>query len=148
MSTKDEVFDYVMNSPEDTNPAVLRSLLNGIQEGGGGGGDIYYVSFHQIAQEPWYSDSWECDKGHVELFNAFEEGKRVIGKIYFYGNTSQWADVTVPCMGVWLDPGYSETRINFVWLGNFGDGYMTFNLLAMTDDSYDKIRYESRDLSC
>ena len=33
MSTKDDVFNYVMNSPEDTNPAVLRSLLNGIVEG-------------------------------------------------------------------------------------------------------------------
>lgn len=29
MSTIDEVFGYVMDSPENTNPAVLRSLLNG-----------------------------------------------------------------------------------------------------------------------
>jgi len=36
MSTKEEVFDYVMDSPEDTNPSVLRSLLNSIPEGGGG----------------------------------------------------------------------------------------------------------------
>ena len=27
MSTKDEIFDYVNDSPENTNPAVLRSLL-------------------------------------------------------------------------------------------------------------------------
>ena len=33
--SKDDVFDYVMESPQDTNPTVLRSLLNGIQEGGG-----------------------------------------------------------------------------------------------------------------
>lgn len=33
MSSKDDVFNYVMNSPEDTNPSVLRSLLNGIVEG-------------------------------------------------------------------------------------------------------------------
>lgn len=33
MSEKDNVFDYVMNSPEDTNPSVLRSLLNDIPEG-------------------------------------------------------------------------------------------------------------------
>ena len=36
MSEKDEVFDYVMDSPQDTNPAVLRSLLNAIPEDGGG----------------------------------------------------------------------------------------------------------------
>jgi len=43
MSTKDEIFDYVMNSPEDTNPAILRSLLNGVEEGGSGGGDMVYT---------------------------------------------------------------------------------------------------------
>lgn len=36
MSERDDVFDYVMDSPEDTNPSVLRSLLNAIPEGGGG----------------------------------------------------------------------------------------------------------------
>ena len=30
MATKDEIFNYVMKSPENTNPAVLRSLLNGV----------------------------------------------------------------------------------------------------------------------
>lgn len=38
MSNTDEIFDYVMNSPENTNPAVLRGMLNNI---GGGGGTFY-----------------------------------------------------------------------------------------------------------
>ena len=33
MVTKEEVFEYVMKSPENTNPGVLRSLLDGIEEG-------------------------------------------------------------------------------------------------------------------
>lgn len=37
MSEKDDVFDYVMDSPQDTNPSVLRSLLNSIPESGGAG---------------------------------------------------------------------------------------------------------------
>ena len=37
MSAKDDVFSYVMDSPQDTNPAVLRSLLNCIEEGGSSG---------------------------------------------------------------------------------------------------------------
>lgn len=37
MSEKDDVFDYVMNSPENTNPNVLHSLLDNIPEGGGAG---------------------------------------------------------------------------------------------------------------
>lgn len=32
MSTKDEIFDYVMHSPENTNPAVLGSMLNSAKE--------------------------------------------------------------------------------------------------------------------
>ena len=32
MSEKDDVFDYVMNSPENTNPNVLHSLLDNIPE--------------------------------------------------------------------------------------------------------------------
>lgn len=149
MSTKDDIFNYVMNSPEDTNPAVLKSLLNGIEEGGSGGGDIYYVNFHQVKEEPWDTDAWECDKEQYEIFTALNEGKRVIGKIYFYGNDTKWEDVMIPCMGKWSYPGYNnELRANFVWLGNFGDGYLTLNLLAMTDDSYSLIRYKSVDLSC
>jgi len=36
MPNTDEIFDYVMNSPENTNPAVLRGMLNSIEGGGGG----------------------------------------------------------------------------------------------------------------
>ena len=36
MPNANEIFDYVMNSPEDTNPAVLRGMLNSIEGGGGG----------------------------------------------------------------------------------------------------------------
>lgn len=32
MATKKEVFDYIMNSPENTNPAVLKSVLGGLKE--------------------------------------------------------------------------------------------------------------------
>lgn len=33
MSTKEEIFEYVMKSPENTNPAVLKSMLDGIEGG-------------------------------------------------------------------------------------------------------------------
>lgn len=36
--TKEEIFDYVMESPENTNPAILRSMLNELSSGSGGGG--------------------------------------------------------------------------------------------------------------
>lgn len=34
MSTKEEIFNYVMHSPENTNASVLGSLLNGLEGGG------------------------------------------------------------------------------------------------------------------
>ena len=37
MVTKDEIISYVMNTPANTNEAVLRSLLDGL----GGGGEVY-----------------------------------------------------------------------------------------------------------
>ena len=36
--TVDEVLSYVTNSPENTNYAVLKSMLNELAEGSGGGG--------------------------------------------------------------------------------------------------------------
>lgn len=59
MSTKEEVFKYVMNSPENTNPAVLGSLLNGIE--GGGGVDLPTGEKGQILQlDPREADTWKC----------------------------------------------------------------------------------------
>jgi len=37
MATNKEIIDYVIESPDNTNPNVLRSLL---ESNGGGGGDI------------------------------------------------------------------------------------------------------------
>lgn len=39
MSDKDEIFDYVMNNPENTNPAILRGMLNDL-----GGGSVIFAS--------------------------------------------------------------------------------------------------------
>ena len=76
MSTKDDVFNYVMNSPEDTNPAVLRSLLNGIQEGGGGGDDFIITYTITDYSEPYYEGS--LDKTWDEIKAAYTTGKNVI----------------------------------------------------------------------
>lgn len=33
--TKDEIIDYVLNSPENTNPNVLKGMLDQLDSGGG-----------------------------------------------------------------------------------------------------------------
>lgn len=60
MSTKDEVFDYVMDSPQDTNPSVLRSLLNGIEEGGTM--EDFIITF-TVNDESEYNYLGSMDKG-------------------------------------------------------------------------------------
>ena len=38
---KNDIIEYVMNTPHNTNRAVLSSMLNQLTESGGGGGDGY-----------------------------------------------------------------------------------------------------------
>ena len=45
--TKNEIFNYVMNDPSDTNPAVLRSMLDNISEGGGE--NMSFIEFNNIS---------------------------------------------------------------------------------------------------
>lgn len=78
MSTKDDVFDYVMNSPEDTNPAVLRSLLNGIEEGGSGGVEDFILTFTITDYDENLGYSGTLDKTWDEIKVAYTTGKNVI----------------------------------------------------------------------
>jgi len=84
MSTKDEIFDYVMNSPEDTNPAVLRSLLNGIEEGGSGGMEYFDITYTcEEGGEP------SIDKTHAQILSAYNSGK-VVRLIIPAGTQIEW----------------------------------------------------------
>ena len=77
MSTKDDVFNYVMNSPEDTNPAVLRSLLNGIEEGGSGGDD-FIITYTITNYDESLGYDGTLDKTCDEIKAAYTTGKNVI----------------------------------------------------------------------
>lgn len=52
MPNANEIFNYVMNSPENTNPAVLRGMLNSI-EGGGGGALVVHVDRNGTLDKTW-----------------------------------------------------------------------------------------------
>ena len=41
---KNDVIEYVMNTPHNTNRAVLNSMLNQLAEGGGGGGSAPVIN--------------------------------------------------------------------------------------------------------
>lgn len=72
MSTKGEIFDYVMHSPENTNPAVLGSMLNSLESEGGGGIEYFDVTYtYEEGGEP------SIDKTHAQILSAYNSGKVV-----------------------------------------------------------------------
>ena len=50
MPTTDEIIEYVMNTPDNSNPAVLRDMLNGL---GGGNSLMIHVNSDGILDKTW-----------------------------------------------------------------------------------------------
>lgn len=72
MSTKGEIFNYVIHSPENTNPAVLGSMLNSLENEGGGGIEYFDVTYTcEEGGEP------SIDKTHAQILSAYNSGKVV-----------------------------------------------------------------------
>lgn len=72
MSTKEEIFDYVMHSPENTNPAVLGSMLNGLESESGGGIEYFDITYTcEEGGEP------SIDKTSTQILSAYNSGKVV-----------------------------------------------------------------------
>ncbi len=70
MSTKDEIFDYVMNSPENTNPSILKSLLN----------DLEVPMQEQFIITLTPDDNmevWTSDKSFSEIAEAYNQNKNI-----------------------------------------------------------------------
>ena len=80
MSTKDEVFDYVMNSPEDTNPSVLRSLLDNLEA-------PMQEKFIITITYDSLTSNYVGDKTLDEVIAAYNSGKNII--VGFSGDFSE-----------------------------------------------------------
>ena len=69
---KDKILDYVMNSPANTNPNVLGSMLEGMS---GGDNEPFVVTFSQ----PEFGGAAMADKTYAEISEAFLQHKAVYG---------------------------------------------------------------------
>ena len=67
----DEVINYVMETPGNTNPNVLRGML---QNSSGGGNAAFYVTFSGSTSE----STAACDKTFAEVKEAYDAGKVII----------------------------------------------------------------------
>lgn len=126
MSTKDDVFNYVMNSPEDTNPAVLRSLLNGIEEGG--------------TEEPFYIHFWsDPDSGEEgmietaqEILDAYNAKKTLLLNFDYQGTMGESGYVGIP-LSCFNDRSSLDTEIHFYFSIIIDGRIDTFWLKVYTD---------------
>ena len=71
---KDKVIDYVMNSPANTNRAVLEGMLDGIAQGGGGAEPLIVTATKDD------NEVWTLDKTYNEIKTAVESGRVCVVK--------------------------------------------------------------------
>lgn len=64
--TKQEIINYVMHSPENTNPAILGQMIEQVS-----GNDIFYIE--AIKDED--TNFWLTDKSYNEILEAAEADK-------------------------------------------------------------------------
>lgn len=77
MGAKDDVFNYVMSSPEDTNPSVLKSLLNEVNEDKG----MFVIEMEsKLVLNPdthEYQEYFRCKTKSKDIIDAWRAGKEL-----------------------------------------------------------------------
>ena len=72
--TKEEIIEYVMETPENTNPNVLEGMLDELVNSSGGGSMPFYVTFSGDSSD----STAACDKTFAEVKEAYDAGKVII----------------------------------------------------------------------
>lgn len=78
---KNDIIEYVMNTPHNTNRAVLSSMLNQLADGSGGDSDLYRILVWITPQE-----EVQCDTSFEDIVSAHDDdGKLIIDQFgYVY----------------------------------------------------------------
>lgn len=78
--TEEEIIDYVMNTPGNSNPAVLGGMLS--QYGGSGSGEVFWVTYtyDEDASSESGEDVYTCDHTFQEIQEAINSNKNVIAR--------------------------------------------------------------------
>ena len=140
----EEIIDNIMQSPENTNPNVLRDQLQRmgttitvdstlstesenpvqnkvISEALGNKADIFVVNFSLNLQTGYY----ECDKTYAQIISALSQNKYVIGREPNYSNYvatggSALEEVTFSRVNAiyYPDDGVTEVYLNYIVIDN------------------------------
>ena len=87
----DEIIYYVTNTPENTNPNILKEMLNELVSSSGGGGGSSEVFGVYCAD--WNADLPVIDVAYADLVAAMEAEKHCV--LYFYDYGQEYAAAIV-----------------------------------------------------
>ena len=78
---KNDILDYVMNTPGNTNRAVLSGMLDGLESGSGSDVKVLEVRFTEKSD-----NVYTCDVDQIVLREEYEAGTIIRGKIHTGGD--------------------------------------------------------------
>ncbi len=119
MSTKDEIFDYVMDSPENTNPSVLRSMLNDLETSASG---PFIIKFIYDNEDEYFITEVSFD----EIEEAFQQGRPLYCTLINYAVHGE-PGALYPLF--YWEPSDADTKVYFhcpwgkLYVSDFKDPY-------------------------
>lgn len=137
MSTKEEIFDYVMNSPENTNPAVLRSLLDGIE---GSKNEPFFIELSGSDEEPVLTASFS------DIIAAINSGRVVYLKLNDFSDSYDlsFSNTYIGLTRVYLGEDYSYVQFEtYISNESYHCNYV-FTINNENHASCDAYMYEGR----
>ena len=128
MATTNEIIKYIMNTPENTNPGILRELLN---EHGGGGSDMLIVNVVQ-----------DDDTSEPRLDRTWQEIHDAIGRVVIHDEFSDEGVVKLySTINIKYSPANNAYGVSFgassdyvIMVTSSPDGYPVYFNPATVDD--------------
>lgn len=109
MATKQEVVDYVMTTPYNTNPAILKQKLDELDEY-----DLVINTYGWVQGEFQPSQDYEPIPAQKieELFNKLHEGKyvKVLYRSHWYSKDDYWKQTSFGCYEAVMSIGGSISK--------------------------------------
>lgn len=124
MASKEEILDYVMNTPRNTNRAVLRGMLDSLGSGDNPAKDfvIYDIDFEWDTQNNTAVYSLANNVTFMDIVDALRIGKSCFIRDPI-GQQGDWVSLSLTYPVVRCDYGYSGSPVILFanqWIEDFG----------------------------
>ena len=94
--TKEGIINYVMNTPDNTNPAVLRSLLDQMENGGFNGMFVVHVDIFGILDKTWQEIHDKLTEGYYVSIISKSIGNSFVQKQVVSTNVIEGDNENIP----------------------------------------------------